>query len=66
MLSIKTCKAILAANGKSYTDEEVKTIREFLYGIGQIEYDLFKEANKDEASGDLHTSFHRRTGYERE
>lgn len=57
---------MLAANGKNYSDEEVKTIREFLYRIGQIEYDLFKEANKDETSGDLHPSFNRRTGYERQ
>lgn len=66
MLSIKTCQALLTVDGKNYSDEEVKTIREFLYGIGQIEYDLFKKATKDEASGDLHPSFHRRTGYERE
>jgi hypothetical protein len=62
MLSIKKCQAILAVNGKNYSDEEVKTIREFLYGIGQNENVHLKEANKDETSGDLHPSFHRRTG----
>ena len=66
MLSIKQCQAYLSANGKNYSDEEVKKIREFLYTLGEIEYGMFKKINKNENSGDLHACFDRRPGHERQ
>lgn len=53
------CQAILAANGKDYSDEEVKKICEFLYKLGEIEYELFQEINKSENCSHLHTSLDR-------
>ena len=38
MISIKECKKILNANGKSYTDEETIRIRTLLYQLGEIAY----------------------------
>ena len=63
MLSIEKCKQILTKNGASYTDEEVKRIRELLYRVGQLDYQLFKEQQKkNEQSNHLHQGFHGRTG----
>lgn len=59
MLSIKVCQAILAANGKNYSEEEIKKICEFLYKLGEIEYELFQEINKSEDRSHLHTSLDR-------
>lgn len=66
MLSIKQCQAFLSANGKNYSDEEVKKIREFLYTLGEIEYDMFQEINKGENSSDLYARFDRRPSHERQ
>jgi hypothetical protein len=37
-LSIEECKAILCANGKRYTDEQVVLIRKVLYTLAEIDY----------------------------
>lgn len=42
MLSIGECKKTLNQDGITYTDEEVKEIREFLYTLGNIYYDIFQ------------------------
>jgi len=41
MISIETCKKILQETGKKYTDEEVKQIRNLLYKLGNLDYQLF-------------------------
>lgn len=41
MLSLETCKKILQETGKKYTDEEVKQIRNLLYKLGNLDYQLF-------------------------
>jgi hypothetical protein len=43
MLSIEKCKKILQQNGKTYKDEEVKQIRQLLYKLGYLDYQLFIE-----------------------
>ncbi len=59
MLSVNDCKKILNKTG-SYTDDEVKKIRQFLYELVEIEYYNFKNNNNNERSN-LHKSIDRRT-----
>jgi len=60
MLSIEKCKKILNAGEKTYTDDEILKIREFLYQLAEIDYLQFQEMNKDEhllkltGIGDIH------------
>jgi hypothetical protein len=42
MLSIEKSKKILQTQGVHYTDEEVKKIRQQLYKLAILEYQLFK------------------------
>jgi hypothetical protein len=62
MLSIATCKAILEQDGASYTDEEVKEIRDLLYQFGYIDYASFKEQLQEEESSLVHSGIDRGTG----
>ena len=66
MLSVESCQKILNSNGENYTSEETKKIREFLYLLGEIDYEQFKESKKHQESSHLHTGFYRGTGCERE
>lgn len=52
MLSIKQCRAILEKNGRKYTDEEVKALRELLYKMGKVDYLTFKSKVRHEPEGD--------------
>ena len=42
MLTIEKSKEMLNKDGLNYTDEEVKKIREFIYILAEIDYQLFK------------------------
>ena len=42
MLTIEKSKEMLNRDGLNYTDEEVKQIREFIYILAEIDYQLFK------------------------
>jgi hypothetical protein len=44
MLNLEKCKKILQKDGQKYTDEEVKQIRDLLYKIGQLDYQIFKSS----------------------
>tara|TARA_B110000977_G_scaffold175084_1_gene229546 strand:- start:514 stop:660 length:147 start_codon:yes stop_codon:yes gene_type:complete len=46
MLSIEKCNEILNKKEKTYTKEEVKTIREVLYQFAEIVYEYKKELNE--------------------
>lgn len=48
MLSIEECKKTLNQDGIVYTDEEVKEIREFLYTLGNIYYNIFQRKMEQE------------------
>jgi hypothetical protein len=37
-MSIEKCKSILEKHGCNYTDKEIEKIRDFLYILGEIEY----------------------------
>lgn len=66
MLSVESCQKILNSNGKNYTSEEIKKIRELLYRLGELDYEQFKESKKRQESSHLHTGFYGGTGRERE
>ena len=57
MLSIAKCKAILERDGTSYTDEEVKQIRDLLYQLGHIDYESFKKRLHEEEGNPVHSRF---------
>jgi hypothetical protein len=48
MLSIEECKKTLNKDGIVYTDEEVKEIREFLYILAEIDYNIFQRKIEEE------------------
>jgi hypothetical protein len=57
MLSDKKCKEILEKNGKKYSAEQVKLIRDALYTLGQIDYLIFKDKCNETGTGrNLHQS----------
>jgi hypothetical protein len=56
MLSVESCQKILNSNGKNYTQEEIKKIRDFLYLLGEIDYEQFKEIEKNKQSSHIHPS----------
>ena len=56
MLSIEKCKAILNKNGKKYSDEETKAIREFLYLFAELDYQNFVNGKYDQKSSALLSS----------
>lgn len=64
MLSIDKCKTILQKDGQKYTDEEVKQIRDLLYKIGQLDYQIFKTSNLTDNGkcNTVHKGIYRRTG----
>ena len=40
-LSVDYCKKLLKKGGLDYTTEEIKNIRDFMYIIGEIDYNYF-------------------------
>jgi hypothetical protein len=62
MLNIEKCKKLLQQDGKTYTDEQVKQIREALYKMANLEYHLLTDFKKlkNADSNHLHQGVHRR------
>ncbi len=54
MLSIRQCQRYLEAQGKKYSDEEIELIRDFLYALGEIDYEHITEKQKPEQGDHLH------------
>jgi hypothetical protein len=48
-VSLKKCKTILEKDGSVYTEEEVSQIRDFLYMLAELDYNVFLK-NKNKAS----------------
>ena len=46
-LSIAYCKKVLEANGKKYSDEETEKIRDLLYKLGELDYLICIEMNRE-------------------
>jgi hypothetical protein len=61
MLNLEVCKKILQKDGATYTDEQVKQIRQLLYKLGNLDYQLFTDLKKlkDGNSNHLHKSINR-------
>ncbi|MEK6616863.1 MAG: hypothetical protein AABZ32_12295 [Bacteroidota bacterium] len=49
MLSIIESKKILNKNGLNYTEEEINQIREFIYVLAEIDYEIFIRHLQEEA-----------------
>lgn len=61
MLNLEVCKKILQKNGATYTDEQVKQIRQLLYKLGNLDYQLFTDLKKlkDGNSNHIHKGINR-------
>jgi DNA-binding IclR family transcriptional regulator len=50
MLSDEECKKILNRNDQTYTDDQIRNIKEFLWMLAQIEVKTIEINNSDEDS----------------
>ena len=50
MLTIEECKKILNRNGKRYSNSDIEQIRDFLWGMAQIEVKNLEKQERDENS----------------
>ena len=48
MLSEKECKEVLGKNGNEFTEDEIRRIREFLYNMARI---VFEVNDKEKSCG---------------
>lgn len=48
-ISLKKCKSILQKDGSVYTDEEVSQIRDFLYKMAELDYEVFQKTKQKES-----------------
>ena len=64
MLNLEKCKKILQQGGKTYSDEEVKQIRQLLYKLGNLDYKLFStlKTKQDANSHHLHKGINEGAG----
>lgn len=46
MLNLEVCKKLLQQNGQKYTDDDVKRIRQLIYKLGELDYELFTAQKK--------------------
>ncbi len=42
-LSVAHCKKLLESSGKKYSDEETEKIRDLLYKLGELDYQIFSK-----------------------
>jgi hypothetical protein len=42
-LSVTYCKKILESSGKTFSDEETEKIRDLLYKLGELDYQIYIE-----------------------
>jgi hypothetical protein len=47
-LTFEKCKQILNKTGQKYSDEEIMIIRQFLYQIAEIDYQIFQYRKRKE------------------
>jgi hypothetical protein len=48
-ISLNKCKSILQKDGSIYSDEEVSQIRDFLYMIAELDYEVFLKTQKKDS-----------------
>lgn len=47
-LSIARCRAILKENGKQFTDEEIILMRNWLYQLAELSFQIIEDKNENE------------------
>ena len=58
MITIEECKKILGVSAKEYTEEQLKSIRDFFYKLAQINFDFLKQKFRyGKNSNSIHKSF---------
>jgi hypothetical protein len=56
-LSIAQCKKALEESGAKYSEAQVRSIREILYDLGELDYLIFKQMKiSEEIEGDSNIS----------
>ncbi|MPM30192.1 hypothetical protein SDC9_76740 [bioreactor metagenome] len=54
MLNIKECRELLKEKGKTYNDDQVQAIRDFLYNLARINVQYIKEKlRQNEQKGNI-------------
>jgi len=54
MLNIKECRVLLKEKGKTYNDDQVQAIRDFLYQLARINVQYIKEKlRQNEQKGNI-------------
>jgi hypothetical protein len=48
-INFDKCKAILQKDGSIYTDEEVFQIRDFLYKMSELDYEVYQNTKQKES-----------------
>jgi len=46
-ISLSRCKSVLESDGSKYSNEEVLEIREFLYMLAELDYQVYLKQNKE-------------------
>lgn len=49
-VSILKCKNVLKRHGYNYTDKEIEKIRDFLYLLGEIEYEQYLKKHNENSN----------------
>ena len=47
-ISLSKCKSVLESDGSKYTNEEVLEIREFLYMLAELDYQVYSKEKQRE------------------
>lgn len=47
-ISLSKCKSILESDGSKYSDEEVLQIRDYLYMLAELDYEVYLKQKKRE------------------
>jgi len=47
-ISLSRCKSVLESDGSKYTDEEVLQIRDFLYMLAELDYQVYLKQKQRE------------------
>ena len=58
-LSIANCQKVLSKDGSKYTDEEVRMIRDFLYQMAWLDYNIYTNGkNNEKERNSIHKGIH--------
>lgn len=58
--SIAHCRKVLSKDGSKYTDEEVRMIRDFLYQMAWLDYNIYTNGkNNEKKRNSIHQGFDR-------